>query len=193
MQKHKNICHYIDIPVQHISDKMLQIMQRGITKAETIELLKKIRKILPDAAIRTTLLVGHPGEGRKEFNELKQFVSEFGFDRLGIFTYSHEENTPAYLLADEILQKTKDQRRNELMEIQQEISLAKNQDMIGKTVEVVIDRIEADSYVGRTQFDSPEVDNEVLISLEKSLKIGNFYNVEIIEAGEYDLTGKFVK
>ncbi len=192
MQKHKNICRYIDIPVQHISDRMLQIMQRGITKEEIIRLLEKIRKILPDAVIRTTLLVGHPGEGQNEFNELKQFVSDFEFDRLGVFTYSHEENTPAYLLKDEIPQKTKEKRRDELMEIQQEISLSKNQKMVGKTIEVLIDRVEADFYFGRTQFDSPEVDNEIVIPIEENLKTGDFYTVIVTEAGEYDLTGEVV-
>ncbi|MCD6366189.1 MAG: 30S ribosomal protein S12 methylthiotransferase RimO [Bacteroidales bacterium] len=193
MEEHKNICRYIDIPVQHISDKMLQIMRRGITKEETIHLLDKIRKTLPDAVIRTTLLVGHPGEGQAEFDELKQFVSDFGFDRLGVFTYSHEENTPAYLLEDKISQKTKEKRRDELMEIQQEISLAKNQKIVGKSIEVLIDRVESDFYFGRTQFDSPEVDNEVLIPVEENLKIGDFYNIKITEAGEYDLTGEVVE
>ncbi len=193
IKEHRNICRYIDIPIQHISDKMLKIMQRGISKAETIRLLEKIRKELPDAVIRTTLLVGHPGEGRKEFNELKRFVAGFGFDRLGVFTYSHEENTPAYLLQDKLLQKTKEKRSNELMTIQQEISLSKNRKMIGKIIETLIDRVEGDFFIGRTEFDSPEVDNEIIISIDNKLEIGKFYQVEIVDAQEYDLIGKIVK
>ncbi len=193
MKNHKNICRYIDLPVQHISDKMLKIMQRGITKNETIRLLEKIRNTLPDAVIRTTLLVGHPGEGRKEFNELKQFVRDFGFDRLGVFTYSHEENTPAYSLEDKITQKTKEKRRDELMAVQQEISLLKNRKSVGKVFTTLIDRAEGEFYIGRTQFDSPEVDNEIMIPVESKLNIGKFYEIKIVEAHEYDLIGKVVK
>ncbi len=190
ISKHKNICRYIDIPIQHISDKMLKLMQRGITKVETVALLNRIRENLPDAIIRTTLLVGHPGETRKEFNELKQFVKDFGFDRLGIFTYSHEEHTPAYEMADTITNKTKEKRRDELMEIQQEISLSKNQNRIGKSFKVLIDRVEDDYFVGRTEYDSPEVDNEVLIPIKNKLQIGQFYNVKIVDADSYDIIGE---
>lgn len=190
IKQHKNICSYIDIPIQHISDKMLKIMQRGISKKETIRLLEKIRKILPDAAIRTTLLVGHPGEGKKEFNELKQFVTDFEFDRLGVFTYSHEENTPAYLMADNMSRKIKESRKDELMEIQRDISYGKNKKMRGKTIEVIIDSFETDYFIGRTQFDSPGVDNEVLIPAKYNLKVGNIYRVVIESVGDYELTGK---
>jgi len=190
INKHKNICRYIDIPIQHISDNMLNLMQRGISKVKTIELLNRIRKKIPDAVIRTTLLVGHPGETRKDFNELKQFVKQFEFDRLGIFTYSHEENTPAYAMADTITQKTKEKRRDELMEIQQEIALSRNQKMIGKSFKVLVDRVEEDYFVGRTEYDSPEVDNEVLIPIKNKLQIGQFYNVKIVDADIYDIIGE---
>jgi len=190
INKHKNICRYIDMPIQHISDNMLKLMQRGITKAETVELLNNIREKLPDAVIRTTLLVGHPGETRKDFNELKQFVKQFEFDRLGIFTYSQEENTPAYAMADTMTQKTKEKRRDELMEIQQEIALSRNQKLIGKSFKVLVDRVEEDYFVGRTEYDSPEVDNEVLIPIKNKLQIGQFYIVKIVDADMYDIIGE---
>ncbi|MDW8302503.1 MAG: 30S ribosomal protein S12 methylthiotransferase RimO, partial [Bacteroidia bacterium] len=189
MREHSNICKYIDIPLQHISDNMLKIMRRGITKRKTIELIEKIRKKVPGIAIRTTLLVGHPGETEADFEELKSFVEEMQFERLGIFTYSHEENTYAYTLGDTVPDTEKRRRADEIMEIQQDIAFELNHKKIGQTLPVLIDRREGQFWVGRTEYDSPEVDNEVLIQTDTPLKIGSFVPVSITECTEFDLYG----
>jgi len=192
MKQHNNICKYIDIPLQHCSDNVLKKMRRGITQNQTIELIKKIRNIIPGIAIRTTLMTGHPGETEQDFKELKQFIQESRFDRLGIFPYSNEEDTYSYInYKDEIPEEEKISRMEELMEIQREISLELNNSKIGKTFKVLIDRREGANFIGRTEFDSPEVDNEVIIvSSNTSMQIGQFYKITITEANEYDLVGK---
>ena len=188
------VCKYVDIPLQHISDKVLEGMHRGGTKQQTLDLLKKFRAALPGAVFRTTLLVGFPGEGEKEFQELVEFVKEQKFDRLGVFTYSEEEGTAAALeFADEIPQEVKDERADTIMEIQQEISLQANLAKVGKTFRVLIDYIEDDSFVGRTEFDSVEVDNEVLFPISDNYSVGDFVNVKIEEASEYELYGVIVE
>jgi len=191
MKENTRICRYIDIPVQHISDKILGLMKRSHDGKETRSLLYNIRKELPDAAIRTTLIAGHPGETEKEYNELKVFISEFRFDRLGVFPYSHEEGTFGYNnYSDEIPERVKKARVSELMEIQQSISEELNKKKTGKIMKVVLDRREGEFFAGRTQFDSPEVDNEVLISTEYNLSPGNFYDILITGATDFDLFGK---
>lgn len=189
MRERKNICNYLDIPLQHASDNMLKIMRRGITKRKSIELIEKIRKKVPNVAIRTTLIVGHPGETEADFEELKSFVEEIQFERLGVFTYSHEENTHSYTLQDTVPDEEKRRRADEIMEIQQDISFDLNSKKIGQTLKVLIDRREGQFWVGRTEFDSPEVDNEVLISSDKNLKAGTFVPVTITECTEFDLYG----
>ncbi len=189
-----NICNYIDMPVQHINNRILSLMQRGHTKEGTIQLLEKIKKELPEAALRTTLIVGFPGETDNDFRELVDFVRNFKFDRLGVFTYSHEEGTTAYKLEDNIPEKVKQERLEELMNIQQSISLDLNSGKIGKTFKTVIDRKENEYFIGRTEFDSPEVDNEVLITgNEQELEIGKFYPVTIEKADYFDLYGVLSK
>jgi len=184
------LCSYIEIPIQHISDKMLRLMKRSHSRKETENLLYKLRQEIPGAAIRTTLIAGHPGETEREFNELKEFVSEFKFDRLGVFAYSHEEETYAYNnYKDEIPDEIKKSRVSELMEIQRNISLDLNKTSTGKVFRVIIDRREGDYFIGRTEYDSPEVDQEVLIPAEHNLKQGNFYNIKITQAEEFDLFG----
>lgn len=191
MKTKTNICHYVDIPLQHISDRILKSMKRGHTRETTTALLKKFRATVPDISIRTTLIVGYPGETQEEFEELKQFVIDSQFDRMGVFTYSPEEDTAAFELKDSVKEKVKQERANELMDIQQEISLKKNELKLGKELLVVIDRLEGDFYVGRTQYDSPEVDNEILIIAEtKKLEIGEFYTAEIYQADAFDLYAK---
>ncbi len=181
------VCKYIDMPIQHISDNMLKIMRRGNNKEQTINLLNKIRESIPGVALRTTILVGHPGETKKDFEELKNFISGFTFDRLGVFPYSHEEGTDSYKnFKDSFSAKVKEERVAEIMNIQQEISYRLNQDKIGTTQEIIIDRKENDIFIGRTRFDSPEIDNEVLI-YKKNLKIGGFYFLPITDAQEFDL------
>ncbi len=194
MKAKSNICKYIDIPFQHISDKMLKAMRRGYTKRETLQLIDSLRNAIPDIAIRTTLLVGHPNETKDDFEELKNFVKQMRFERLGVFTYSHEEDTYSHKHFDDLIhEKLKEERMNEIMQIQQTISNELNQSKVGKTYKVLIDSLEGDNYVGRTEFDSPEVDNEVLIAkTEKPLKIGHFYNVKITAAEDYDLTGELL-
>ncbi|HBZ20716.1 MAG TPA: 30S ribosomal protein S12 methylthiotransferase RimO [Bacteroidales bacterium] len=190
MQNNPRICRYIDIPIQHISGKMLEIMKRSHYENGTRRFLNKIRKELPGAAIRTTLIAGHPGETEKEFNELKEFISEFRFDRLGVFAYSHEEGTYSYdNYNDDISQNVKESRVAELMSIQQSVSEELNREKTGKVFKVLIDRRDAEYFVGRTEFDSPEVDNEVLISTEYNLIPGNFYNIKIIGSSDFDLFG----
>lgn len=188
------ICNYLDIPLQHISDKVLKLMRRGQNKNSTLKLIEKLRGKNPNITIRTTLLVGHPGEGQEEFEELKEFVKLARFDRLGVFTYSEEEGTHGALnLKDETPEVIKSERADEIMAIQQEISLDLNQKKVGQTFEVLIDRIEGEYYVGRSEFDSPEVDNEILIPLNDSeLNIGEFYMASVESARDYDLYGHVV-
>jgi ribosomal protein S12 methylthiotransferase len=190
MKENSKICSYIDIPLQHISGKMLALMKRSHNEPETRELLHTLRTELPEAAIRTTLIAGHPGETETEYNELKEFISEFRFDRLGVFAYSHEEGTFSYdNYKDEIPERVKEARVAELMALQQSVSDELNRAMIGKTVKVIIDRVEREFSVGRTEYDSPEVDNEVLINIKYGLKPGNFYNVMITGSTDFDLFG----
>lgn len=188
------VCKYIDIPFQHISDKVLKMMRRGITKEQTLELVKKIRQTIPDVAIRTTLLVGHPGEGEEEFNELVDFVKASRFERLGVFAYSEEEGTHSATYADEIPENVKQERVEKLMSIQREVSLENNRRRIGKSLKVIIDREEGDFYVGRSEFDSPEVDQEILIDkiLSRALVPGDFVLCTIENADDYDLYGKVI-
>lgn len=194
MNERSNICHYLDMPLQHISDNMLKSMRRGITKQKTLDLVNKIRDKVPDIALRTTLICGYPGETEEDFEELYRWVEDTKFDRLGCFTYSHEENTHAHTLIDSVPQEIKESRVEEIMEIQQQISFDKNQTKVGKQFKVLIDRIEGDHYVGRTEFDSPEVDNEVLIPMENSpyASVGRFVNVEVFRAEEFDLYASIV-
>ena len=188
------ICNYLDIPLQHISDKILVSMKRGTTQAKTTKLLTKFREAVPEMAIRTTLIVGYPGETEEDFQALKEFVKEMRFDRLGCFTYSHEENTAAYDLADDVPEEVKIARANEIMDLQSQISWELNQQKVGKTFRCLIDRKEGNYFVGRTEYDSPDVDNEVLIDAKKHyVKIGDFAEVKIIDAADYDLYGEPVK
>jgi len=190
MAKRSTICNYLDIPLQHASTNMLQIMRRGTTKEKTERLLETIRNKIPGIAIRTTMLVGHPGETEKDFHELMEFVAHWKFERLGVFTYSHEEGTHAYGMNDDIPQKIKEHRANQLMELQEEISLELNEEKVGKTFKTLIDRKESGHFIGRTEFDSPEVDNEVLIDAAKNyLRVGDFAQIKISEAREFDLYG----
>jgi ribosomal protein S12 methylthiotransferase len=190
ISENPRICRYIDIPIQHISDKILGMMKRSHSKAETEAILHKIRQEIPGTAIRTTLIAGHPGETKKEFNELLEFVTNFRFDRLGVFAYSHEEDTYSYNnFKDDVPEDIKSSRVSEIMEIQQAISVELNENYVGLTMKVIIDRREDRFFVGRTEFDSPEVDQEVLISNEFNLKTGNFYNVKITRSSEFDLYG----
>ncbi|MCC6817928.1 MAG: 30S ribosomal protein S12 methylthiotransferase RimO [Bacteroidia bacterium] len=191
MNQKSNICKYLDIPVQHISDNVLKLMRRGITRRRTYELLNSIREQVPNITLRTTILVGHPGETEQDFEELKQFVKDFEFDRLGVFTYSHEENTHAHTLVDDVPAEIKQSRAEELMALQEEISMKKNQEKIGKQFKVLFDRKEGNYFVGRTEADSPEVDNEVLIDAKENfVRIGDFANIVITSAESFDLMGK---
>lgn len=191
MKEEPKICNYLDIPLQHISDPILASMKRGTTQEKTTKLLKKFREAMPEMAIRTTLIVGYPGETQADFEALKSFVKEMRFDRLGCFTYSHEENTTAYELEDDVPEEVKLARANEIMEIQSQISWELNQEKIGKTFRCLIDRKEGNYFVGRTEYDSPDVDNEVLIDAKKHyVKIGDFIEVKIIDATDYDLYGE---
>lgn len=189
---HHNICKYIDIPLQHISSHLLASMQRGIDREGTIALLEEFRRQIPDVAIRTTLIVGYPGETEKDFEELKEFVRQARFSRMGVFAYSPEEGTAAYALGDPVDDDTKQRRIDELMEIQESISLENNQQREGKQYRVLIDRREGDYWIGRTEYDSPEVDDEVLVKSDRPLKIGDFYNVIIDDALEHDILGHIV-
>jgi len=183
-----NICKYLDIPVQHISDSMLKKMRRGITKEQTYDLIRFFRQEIPELALRTTLLVGHPGETDEDFNELVEFVKWAKFERLGVFTYSEEENTySAENFKDDIPFSIKQSRMDEIMEVQREISNELNNNKIGQEYKVIIDRKESEYYVGRTEFDSPEVDNEVLIYTDKNLRKGNFYQVKVTGADDFDI------
>ena len=194
MKEEPKICNYLDIPLQHISDPILASMKRGTTQEKTTKLLKKFREAMPEMAIRTTLIVGYPGETQADFEALKSFVKEMRFDRLGCFTYSHEENTTAYDLEDDVPEEVKLARANEIMEIQSQISWELNQQKIGKTFRCLIDRKEGNYFVGRTEYDSPDVDNEVLIDAKKHyVKIGDFVEVKIIDATDYDLYGEPIR
>lgn len=192
VQQRKNICNYLDIPLQHASNNMLKAMHRNITREEMSELILAIRKTVPGIAIRTTLIAGFPGETLEDVEELKQFLIQHRFDRVGIFTYSHEENTTAHGLVDDVPAAEKQRRAEEIMEVQQEISLEKNQEKVGQILKVMIDKKEAGRYLGRTEFDSVEVDNEVVINTTKKLTIGNFVQVKITKAYDYDLEGELV-
>ena len=188
IHRYSNICKYLDMPIQHISDRMLKSMRRGITKQRTLDLLAEIRARVPGIAIRTTLITGYPGETEEDFEELKEFVKEQKFERLGVFTYSHEEQTHAYTLVDDVSEETKQERSEILMEIQQDISLQKNQTWVGKEIKVLMDRKEGEYWIGRTEFDSPEVDNEVLINAKDFyLKPGQFYQMRVDKAEYFDL------
>ncbi len=191
MNEKSNVNFYLDIPLQHGSTRILQSMRRGITREKTEELVEEIRAKVPKIAIRTTLIVGYPGETKEDFQEMYDFVEKMRFDRLGVFTYSHEENTHAFSLDDDVPEKTKRERADKIMELQSGISHELNQEKIGKTFKVLFDRVEGDYFIGRTEFDSPEVDNEVLVKKEGDVfvRIGDFANVEITSADHYDLYG----
>ena len=194
MNERSNICNYLDMPLQHISDTMLNSMRRGITRQKTIDLVNSIRNKVPDIALRTTLICGYPGETERDFEEMKEWVSESRFDRLGCFTYSHEEKTHAHLLIDDVPEEIKQQRVEDIMNIQQEISFNINQDKVGKHFKVLIDKKEGNYLIGRTEFDSPEVDNEVLIDARISYATpGTFVQVKIDRAEDFDLYGQIVK
>ncbi|WPY99531.1 30S ribosomal protein S12 methylthiotransferase RimO [Christiangramia sp. OXR-203] len=191
MNREPKVCNYLDIPLQHINDELLKSMRRGTTHDKTTNLLKKFRATVPEMAIRTTLIVGYPGETEENFQELKEWVQEMRFERLGCFTYSHEENTHAFNLVDDVPQEVKQGRANEIMEIQSQISWELNQQKIGKILNVIIDRKEGNYFIGRTEADSPDVDNEVLIDATTVyLKTGDFYEVEITDAADFDLYAK---
>jgi ribosomal protein S12 methylthiotransferase len=188
MRNESKVCNYIDIPLQHISDSVLKSMKRGFGKEKINNLLKDFRERVPGMSVRTTLIVGYPGETEENFDELKQWVKEMRFERLGCFTYSHEENTSAYILKDDVPEEIKIKRANEIMEIQSQISWELNQEKIGKEFKVIIDRKEGNYFVGRTQFDSPDVDNEVLINAEQAyIRTGDFTTVKITAADDFDL------
>ena len=194
MNERSNICNYLDMPLQHISDTMLSSMRRGITRQKTIDLVNSIRNKVPEIALRTTLICGYPGETERDFEEMKEWVSESRFDRLGCFTYSHEEKTHAHLLIDDVPEEIKQQRVEDIMNIQQEISFNINQDKVGKHFKVLIDKKEGNYLIGRTEFDSPEVDNEVLIDARISYATpGTFVQVKIDRAEDFDLYGQIVK
>ena len=193
MKNESKICNYLDIPLQHISDQILKSMRRGTTQTKTTKLLQQFRDAVPNMAIRTTLIVGYPGETEEDFQILKQWVEAMRFERLGCFTYSHEENTHAYSLEDNVPQEVKQARANEIMELQSQISWELNQAKIGQTLRVVIDRKEGQYFVGRTEFDSPDVDNEVLIDATAVyLKTGEFATVKITDAADFDLYAEVV-
>lgn len=190
MRNRKEICNYLDIPLQHGSSKILKLMRRGITRPKTEELIHSIRELVPDIAIRTTLIAGHPGETEAEFQEMYEFVEKMRFERLGIFSYSHEEQTHSGSMVDDVPEEIKDERASIIMDLQQGISLENNQRFLGKTLKVLIDKKEGGNFVGRTQYDSPDVDNEVLIDAkEHYLSIGGFYEVKVNDVTEFDLYG----
>lgn len=193
MRERDNVCKYLDIALQHVSDDMLKKMRRNITKQKTIDLINQIREEVPGIHIRTTMMVGHPGETEQDFQEMIEFVKEMRFERLGAFPYSHEEGTYSDRhYGDDVPPSVKQERMNQLMEIQEGISLAVNEEKIGKTLRVIIDREEEDFFVGRTQYDSPEVDGEVLINKDSELTVGQMYDVKIISALPFDLMGEIV-
>ncbi|HTN36564.1 MAG TPA: 30S ribosomal protein S12 methylthiotransferase RimO [Arachidicoccus sp.] len=193
MRSKTNICNYLDMPLQHASDKMLSAMKRQSTRKEMEELIAKIREVNPGICLRTTLIAGFPGETQEDVDDLKDFLIKNRFDRVGIFQYSHEENTSAYQLEDNIPSSEKQRRAQEIMEVQQEISLEKNMEKVGQTLKVLIDKKEAGRYLGRTEFDSVEVDNEVVVNADRPLKTGEFVMVKITKAYDYDLEGDLVE
>ena len=191
MSERKNICNYLDMPLQHGSSKMLKLMRRGIDRPRTEELVQRIREKVPGIALRTTLIAGHPGETEEDFQDMVDFVEKMRFDRLGIFTYSHEENTHSYNMVDDVPEEVKQDRANDVMELQEKISGEINHEKIGQTLKVLIDRKEGQHFIGRTEFDSPEVDNEVYINAEKHfLRIGDFADIKINQASSFDLYGE---
>ncbi|WP_093980388.1 30S ribosomal protein S12 methylthiotransferase RimO [Arenibacter algicola] len=191
MKREPKVCNYLDIPLQHISDAILKSMRRGTTQAKTTKLLQDFRAAVPEMTIRTTLIVGYPGETEEDFQTLKSWVEEMRFERLGCFTYSHEENTHAYNLVDDVPEEVKQQRASEIMELQSQISWELNQEKVGKTLHCIIDRKEGKYFVGRSEFDSPDVDNEVLVDAAKHyLKVGEFVDLHIFEAADFDLYGE---
>jgi ribosomal protein S12 methylthiotransferase len=192
MRERENICNYLDMPLQHASDRMLQAMRRQITREEMTGLIHSIRDRVPGVCLRTTLIAGFPGETDEDVEALKDFLQEHRFDRVGIFTYSHEEGTSAHGLEDSVPAAVKQQRAEEIMEVQQEISLEKNQEKIGKVFRTLVDKKEAGRYLGRTEFDSVEVDNEVIIQSTEALPIGEFVQVKITKAYDYDLEGEAI-
>ncbi len=193
MARRKEICNYLDIPLQHANNDVLNRMRRQITQEETRELIATARRMVPGIAIRTTFLVGFPGETEEEFGDLCEFVEDMQFERVGVFKYSHEENTIAFDVADDIPAEVKNERANHLMEIQQQVALEKNETLVGKRFKVLFDRKEGEFFIGRTEFDSPEVDNEVLLNAKENfVRLGDFAEVEIIEAADYDLYAKLI-
>jgi ribosomal protein S12 methylthiotransferase len=192
IRERDNICNYLDMPLQHAANNMLQAMKRQITREEMEELIVAVRQKVPGICLRTTLIAGFPGETENDFDELKEFLQLQRFDRVGIFTYSHEEGTSGYQLNDDVSAEEKEKRAQEIMEVQQEISFELNQEKVGKTFKTIIDKKEAGRYLGRTEFDSVEVDNEVVIYSSKKLSIGEFVNVKITKAFDYDLEGEVV-
>ena len=187
------VCKYIDIPLQHISENVLKSMRRGITARRTKELIAKLKERIPNLTLRTTFILGYPNETEEDFRELCDFIKEYEFDRIGVFPYSQEENTPSFDLGDPIDNETKERRIAELMELQKDISQARNEALVGKTMRVIIDRREGEYFIGRSEKDAPEVDGEVLVSAKNApLAVGEYYNVEILESNEYDLFGKFI-
>jgi ribosomal protein S12 methylthiotransferase len=194
MRERDNVCNYLDMPLQHGSTKMLKAMKRGITREKTEKLIEDIRAKVPGIALRTTLISGFPGETEEDFQEMYDWVERSQFERLGIFTYSHEENTSAYALEDDVPAELKQERADAIMELQAGISYGLNQDRVGQTYKVLFDKAEGDYFIGRTEFDSPEVDNEVLVKISEQnhVRIGDFTNVKITSADHYDLYGKIV-
>jgi ribosomal protein S12 methylthiotransferase len=192
MRERENICNYLDMPLQHASNNMLAAMKRQITKEEMDDLIAAVREKVPGICLRTTLIAGFPGETEQDVETVKQFLQQHRLDRVGVFTYSHEENTSGYLLNDTLTQEEKEARAQDIMEVQQEISYEINQEKIGKTFKVIVDKMEAGKYLGRTEFDSVEVDNEVIINSATPLEIGSFVNVKITKAFDYDIEGELV-
>jgi ribosomal protein S12 methylthiotransferase len=193
MKERENVCNYLDMPLQHGSTKIQQAMRRGITREKTEDLIAAIREKVPGIALRTTLIAGYPGETEGDFREMYDWVERSRFDRLGIFTYSHEENTHAYSFNDDVPAKLKKQRADAIMELQSGISYDLNQLKVGNNYKVLFDRVEGDYFIGRTEFDSPEVDNEVLIKkADGFVRLGDFANVNIMHADHYDLYGKLI-
>jgi ribosomal protein S12 methylthiotransferase len=194
MNERSNICNYLDMPLQHISDSMLKSMRRGTTKQKQIDLVNQIRDKVPDIELRTTLICGYPGETEQDFQEMLEWVEETRFDRLGCFTYSHEEKTHAYDLNDDVPEEVKQDRVDQIMEVQQGISYDINQEKVGKTFKVLVDRVDGDYFIGRTEFDSPEVDNEVVLEAKNNYaRIGDFVQVKVDRAEDFDLYGNIVK
>lgn len=192
MKERENICNYLDMPLQHASNRMLKAMKRQITREEMEDIIGEIKSKIPNICLRTTLIAGFPGETQDDVEELKGFLQKMEFDRVGIFTYSHEENTSAFDLENNISEEEKERRAQEIMEVQQEISFKKNEEKVGKTFKVIVDKKEAGKYLGRTEFDSVEVDNEVIINSQNKLNPGDFVHVKITKAFDYDLEGEVV-